>query len=234
MNNANMVGDLPPELSALWALKRLIIHQNKLTGPLPALNFEKMDWCSLLFSKTSFTQQQQQLTQQVENKFPCPFPADVMTKCRFGDTGINANDRTSNSQCVAVCSAGEYATDKQACVACPGGKFTSSRVQLKCDVCPSGKYQLASSANQSSCPGVGATNCTGDKSTNARSGATGGSENLPADQCNAWIKTYDSTGGPLWEKCKDARTDPCSCMGSSTTSYMQYTCSQDGTAIEQM
>ena len=221
MNKANMVGDLPPELSALWALKRLVIHQNKLTGPLPALNFKNMASCILLASKTSFTQ-------QVENKFPCPFPADVKTTCRFLDSA----DRISNSQCVAVCAAGEYATDKQVCVACPGGKFTSSRVQLKCDVCPSGKYQLTSSHNQSSCPGVGATNCTGDKSTNARPSATGGSENLPADQCNAWIKTYDDTGGPLWTHCADARTDPCSCKGSN--SDLAYTCSSDGTTIQRM
>jgi hypothetical protein len=123
---------------------------------------------------------------------------------------------------------------EQFCRACPGGKFTSGTVQMECDVCPGGRYQLVSSANQSTCPGVGATNCTGGKDTNAKSGATGGSSSLPADQCNAWIKMYDDTRGAKWTKCAGARTDPCSCKGTSTDPVYQYTCSADGTTIERL
>jgi len=223
MEAANMVGDLPPELSALWALKYLDLRRNQLAGPLPAMDFNGMTRCYLIHGT---------FTDAVENKFTCPFADDVLGKCKSHNDGYSTMKSISNSMCVAVCSEGEYATDKQVCVACPGGKFTSSKVQIKCDVCPSSKYQLASSANQSSCPGAGATNCTGDKSTNVRPSATGGSENLPADQCNAWIKTYDDTGGPLWTQCADARTDPCSCKGSD--SAYAYTCSIDGTTIERM
>ena len=60
--------------------------------------------------------------------------------------------------------------------------------------------------------GVGAaTACTGS-----------GSTLLPADQCDAWIKMYDDTGGTAWTKCADTRLSPCACAG---------TCNADGSAI---
>jgi len=261
-----MVGPLPPELSALWALELLDVQKNQLIGPVPAMNFKSMSSCTLLHSETSFEG-------KLENKFTCPFSADALAKCRIfmnvlnqqGSTSRSTDKKIYNTMCVATCSAGEYSIGhsirqqlnevhrrrrrgsadhitakrpdyfvKQSCTACPGGKYTSGRVQIECDVCPGGRHQLASSASQSTCPSVGATNCTGGKETNALSGATGGSSSLPADQCNAWIRLYDNTRGAQWTKCADARTDPCSCKGSATESANQYTCSPDGSAIERL
>jgi len=51
------------------------------------------------------------------------------------------------------------------------------------------------------------------------------SENLPADQCAAWIELHDATGGEDWNYCSRARTDPCSCQIDGPT------CNKDNTAI---
>jgi hypothetical protein len=143
----------------------------------------------------------------------------------------------------SLCSAGEYSE----CTGCPSGQFSTAAISsagtLTCAQCPAGKF--ARSAGQSSCTScaagqvskvgsstcIGNANCTGGESTNKASSATGGSQNLPPYQCHAWIKMYDDTHGASWTKCKDARTDPCSCAGSSGTSF---TCSADGTAITQI
>jgi hypothetical protein len=43
---------------------------------------------------------------------------------------------------------------------------------------------------------------------------TGGSTQLPAAQCSAWIDLYESTNGPGWEYCSGTKTNPCACYGS--------------------
>ena len=40
---------------------------------------------------------------------------------------------------------------------------------------------------------------------------TGASTNLAVDQCLAWIKLYEATGGDAWVQCAGSKTDPCSC-----------------------
>jgi hypothetical protein len=57
---------------------------------------------------------------------------------------------------------------------------------------------------------------------------TGNSMQLPAAQCNAWIKLFDATDGPHWNYCVSLRTDPCSCKGFMNR--YQF-CSVDGTTV---
>ena len=131
-----------------------------------------------------------------------------------------------------VCPSGQFSTAATSftgtltCTQCPAGKFARSAGQSSCISCAAGQV---SKVGSSTC--IGNANCTGGESTNKASSATGGSQNLPPYQCHAWIKMYDDTHGASWTKCKDARTDPCSCAGSSGTSF---TCSADGTAITRM
>jgi hypothetical protein len=63
---------------------------------------------------------------------------------------------------------------------------------------------------------------------------TGASTQLPAAQCTAWIKLYDSTGGKGWTRCQlkmkrpaNLRTDPCGCQAGSTSAV----CNPDRTTV---
>ena len=130
------------------------------------------------------------------------------------------------------CPHGQYSTavtSRAACAVCPGGKYTASTGQGACDNCPAGQ---SSGAGAQRC--TANADCDGGAATNARGGATGGSSQLSAEQCIAWVRLYDDTRGANWTKCADARTDPCSCKGSATAPANQYTCSPDGSAIERL
>jgi Leucine-rich repeat (LRR) protein len=39
------------------------------------------------------------------------------------------------------------------------------------------------------------------------------------EELSAWQGLYDATNGPLWKKCSDARSDPCSCSYSDPSGY---------------
>ena len=58
------------------------------------------------------------------------------------------------------------------------------------------------------------------------------SKNLPPDQCGAWIKLYDATGGANWSLCSGYRTDPCACKNHGR----QYgpVCNSDNTTVKQV
>ena len=104
------------------------------------------------------------------------------------------------------------------CTECPVGQFStaasSSAGPLNCTPCPGGKF--ASSAGAGSCATcvTGQISYAGSSMCFANEACTGSSTKLPADQCNAWIKLHDDTGGASWTKCAGYRTDPCACKGS--------------------
>jgi hypothetical protein len=60
---------------------------------------------------------------------------------------------------------------------------------------------------------------------------TGSSTQLPAAQCNAWIKLFEATDGPHWNYCTESRTDPCSCKGFQSRSQF---CNADATGVVKM
>ena len=66
---------------------------------------------------------------------------------------------------------------------------------------------------------------------------TGNSTQLPADQCNAWIKFHDSMGGKDWNHCSANRLDPCSCRYQLTPTIpgpFGTFCGAGGTTVVQV
>ena len=243
-----MRGSLPAEMSTMWAVKTFNVYGNHLVGALPTLNYKDMTQCLLLTypitnepscpfppGVTSSCYQwadgsRYRITDSTcvavcptgkysvnQKCTDCPggkyIPITVSTFCLACPSGKFSG--AAASSCTA-CAAGQYQpdADKVNCIKCPAGKFSSPEGLTACAVCPAGKFQIVSTAGQSSCPGVGATNCTG-----------GDSALLPADQCNAWIKTFDGTAGTAWTTCAGSRVAPCSCQG---------TCGEDNTQIVAM
>ena len=48
------------------------------------------------------------------------------------------------------------------------------------------------------------------------------SVNLPAEECEAWIRFYDATGGPKWKECSNHRFDPCMCGSHPATASVVF------------
>ena len=118
-----------------------------------------------------------------------------------------------------------------------------STLQTFCNQCSTGHVQgvcmnydpyycCGDDSGQEPCSG-----CTGDTDTCdwdkmcAPKLCTGLSVNLPADQCAAWTKLYDSTAGPGWRLCASSRTDPCSCLGYDGATPV---CNADHTTVRQV
>ena len=67
--------------------------------------------------------------------------------------------------------------------------------------------------------------------SDAATTCTGSSAKLAQAECDAWGDFYDDAGGTGWTTCSAARTDPCSCKGTTDKNPV---CTPDGTSVATM
>ena len=67
--------------------------------------------------------------------------------------------------------------------------------------------------------------------SDAATTCTGNSTKLTQAECGAWGDFYDDAGGTGWTTCSAARTDPCSCKGTTDKNPV---CTPDGTSVVTM